>query len=252
MKTNKKSSKKPAVKALPEITANGISISQASKVLEVVDVGLCKGVGQPIPGQMCVEAAVCYALGQPHGDAPYCVHIAVRAYGIALTDADWSSNRARASGMRSIAIAQLGTVSEFDSKAFAVKLAELTIRRIVPISLRAAAKLVTHGADALEAAAVRCETEGTQEAAKYAAESAAMSAEYAAMSAAESAMSAAKCAMYAKCAAEYAAKCAAESAKYAMYAAEYDKVLTIAAEIGVQALRVAGAAGIKLMDRLIK
>jgi len=35
----------------------------ASRVLTVVDQGLCKGVGRRIPGQMCVEAALCYALG---------------------------------------------------------------------------------------------------------------------------------------------------------------------------------------------
>lgn len=50
-----------------------IDISIAKKVLEVVDAGLSSGVGNPIPGQMCVEAAVCYALGLPHGDDPACV-----------------------------------------------------------------------------------------------------------------------------------------------------------------------------------
>lgn len=30
-------------------------------VLEVVDAGLTKGLGEPIPGNMCVEAAVCGA-----------------------------------------------------------------------------------------------------------------------------------------------------------------------------------------------
>lgn len=45
----------------------------ASKVLEVVDAGLVKGLGQPLPGQMCVEAAVCFAMGLPHSDEPTCV-----------------------------------------------------------------------------------------------------------------------------------------------------------------------------------
>jgi hypothetical protein len=35
----------------------------ATKVLETVDAGLVSGVGEPKPGLMCVEAAVCYALG---------------------------------------------------------------------------------------------------------------------------------------------------------------------------------------------
>jgi hypothetical protein len=35
----------------------GIDLRIATKVLEVVDAGLVSGVGKPIPGQMCVEAA---------------------------------------------------------------------------------------------------------------------------------------------------------------------------------------------------
>lgn len=34
----------------------------AVKVLEVVDCGLSSGLGKPEPGNMCVEAAVCYAM----------------------------------------------------------------------------------------------------------------------------------------------------------------------------------------------
>jgi len=44
----------------------------AAKVLAVVDAGLVKGLGEAVPGHMCVEAAVCYALGEPHSDAPSC------------------------------------------------------------------------------------------------------------------------------------------------------------------------------------
>ena len=34
----------------------------ARKVVETVDAGLCSGLGEPRPGEMCVEAAVCFAL----------------------------------------------------------------------------------------------------------------------------------------------------------------------------------------------
>ena len=37
----------------------------ARKVLKTVDAGLCSGKGAPEPGKMCVEAAVCFALGLP-------------------------------------------------------------------------------------------------------------------------------------------------------------------------------------------
>ena len=95
------------------------------KVIETVDAGLCSGVGYPEPGHMCVEAAVCYALGLPHGDEPICVSPAIRALKIRLNDSAWSSNMARASGMRKLAVLQLGTDTGFDDVAFAQQLALL-------------------------------------------------------------------------------------------------------------------------------
>src|SRR5258708_311587 len=83
--------------------------SIARKVLEIVDAGLVNGLGNAVPGQMCVEAAVCFALGEPHGDRPSCVGAAVRAYKIKLNDAAWLSNAARTAGLRHLAIAQLGS-----------------------------------------------------------------------------------------------------------------------------------------------
>src|SRR5688572_33015278 len=112
----------------------------AKKVLWVVDQGLVHGLGVPEPGKLCVEAAVCYAMGLPHSDEPSCVGKAVRAFKIRLNDSRWSSNEARTKGMRKLAIAQLGS-EEIDQQAFAKLVCEGAIRRIVPIALRAAAKL---------------------------------------------------------------------------------------------------------------
>ena len=127
----------------------------AQKVLTTVDAGLCRGVGKPIPGQMCVEAAVCYALGQPHGDEPQCVGAAVRAYKIKLNDSNWSDDKARAKGMRRVAIAQLGS-DEIDQNEFRKEVVIGTVKQLLPIALRAAAKMVPAHAEALEAAAVLC------------------------------------------------------------------------------------------------
>lgn len=33
------------------------------KIHKILDYGLHRGVGKPEPGEMCVEAAICYALG---------------------------------------------------------------------------------------------------------------------------------------------------------------------------------------------
>jgi hypothetical protein len=112
-----------------------LTVDVARKVMEVVDAGLCKGVGKPNPGEMCVEAAVCYALREPHGDNPSCVGAAVRAYKIVLNDANWSSNAARSEGLREIAIAQLGSV-DIDQVKFSEYVALEIIRQVLPSALR--------------------------------------------------------------------------------------------------------------------
>jgi len=239
-------------------------------LLETVDAGLVHGLGKPIPGQMCVEAAISFALGEPHGDGPSCVEPAVRAGKIRLNDArGWSSNQARAKGLRSVAIAQLGSLGVVDPKRYVTRLAELTIRQIVPIAVRAAAKRNPKHGEALLAAALRCEQEGTREsciaardvarnardaaaaayaasadaaaaAAAYAADAAAAAAAYAAAAYAASADAAADAAAYA---AAYADAAAAAAAYAAAAAAERDRVLSLMADLMVQALRECGSPG---------
>lgn len=139
----------------------------AVKVLEVVDAGLVNGVGRPVPGQMCVEAAVCYAMGLPHGDDPQCVSRALRSLKIRLNDSRWSSDTARAKGLRRLAVAQLGSRDVLDDKEFVRRVVELSIRKAAPVALRAAASIhpdSNHKAKLL-AAADRCEKEGTRDAA---------------------------------------------------------------------------------------
>jgi hypothetical protein len=258
-----------------------ITLDQARKVLEVVDAGLCGGIGNPVPGQMCVEAAVCYALGQPHGDEPECVNDAVRRFKIKLNDSPWSSNEARAAGMRRLAIAQLGTSDpSFNEAKFIEVLVEQTIRKIVPHALRAAVKTAKDERKAsLEEAALRCERDGDLGAARnareaadivyaaattayaassaaattaYAASSAASAADYADSYAAKTAAATTAYAATAASAADYADSYAAYAAFYAAYASAADDIaLNMSADIGVQALRAAGAHGIALMDQLI-
>jgi len=195
--------------------------AHAAKVLEVVDAGLCSGLGQPTPGEMCVEAAVCFALGLPHGDDPKCVGAAVRAFKIGLNDAQWSSNEARAKGMREVAIAQLGS-DKIPQKEFVKHVVLGTVQKIVPLALRAAAKLIPAHADKLEAAAVACDIVTTLTAARYAASDAASAASYAA---------------------SYAASAASDAASDAAIAR--DGALSLAASIAVDALRKCRAQGVK-------
>src|SRR5271157_203867 len=145
----------------------------AKRVIEVVDAGLASGVGYPVPGQMCVAAAVCYALGLPHGDDPGCVAPALRALKIRLNDAVWSSNQARARGMRRLAVAQLGSTDVLDETEFVRRIADHAIRVSAPKALRVAAMLIEEkDLGALLAAARRCEDEGSVPAAYAAADAA--------------------------------------------------------------------------------
>ena len=197
----------------------------ARKVLQTVDQGLCRGLGEATPGQMCVEAAVCYAYGLPHSDQPPCVGAAVREFKIRLNDSNWSSNAARAAGMRALAIAQLGSAG-IDQEAFVEMLAEGTIRVVVPMALRAAAaRLSPPQRDKLLAAADVCEREGTEASARAAA--------------------------YAANAAAYAANAAANAAAAAAANAEArDEVLTAAADVALQCLYALGSPGCEYLDLL--
>ena len=133
-----------------------------TKLHAVLDHGLVNGIGVQAPGKMCVEAAVCYAMGLPHSDEPTCVAPALRRLKIRLNDSKWSSNKARAEGMRRLAIAQLGSAGVLDEKEFTRRCADLAIRSCVPSALRAAAKIQKdekHRA-ALLNIADRCERDG--------------------------------------------------------------------------------------------
>ena len=79
-------------------TDSSVSIDEAlaKRLLSVVDAGLVNGMGVPVPGQMCVEAAVCYAMGLPHGDEPSCVSPVLRSLKIRINDSKWSTPGARA------------------------------------------------------------------------------------------------------------------------------------------------------------
>jgi hypothetical protein len=239
-----------------------IDINVARKVLEIVDAGLVRGVGNPKAGQMCVEAAVCYALGLPHGDDPQCVSRALRSLKIRLNDSKWSTNQVRAKGLRRLALIQLGSRDALDDREFAKRVAKLAIQLSVPIALRAVASIHKDHAHvkALRDAANECEREGTRQAAfdakevvskaryaaayaAYASYAAAYAAYASAASAASDAASAASAAAYASAASEASdAASAASAAAYASAAsasaasAASDKSLSDFAEGVVQIL----------------
>ena len=220
----------------------------AQKVKETVSHGLVKGLGKPKLGQMCVEAAVNYACGLPHGDNPSCVGSAVRLFKIRLNDAKWSSNDARAKGMLKIAIAQLGS-NIIDQVAFAkiVVFKTITVLMVAILNdngyneeaiLCENSKTLLEAKDniwsiknKLYAVAAGNVADASAYAANVASAYAANAAEAAAYAAAEAA------AAYAAAdAAEAAAEAAAYAAAEAAEAAATDKYLLISANICLEAL----------------
>jgi hypothetical protein len=173
----------------------------AAKVLSVIDAGLVSGLGTPEPGKMCIEAAVNYALGAPHGDKPACVSPALRDLKINLNDANWSTNAARTKGLRRLGIAQLGSAGVLDEREFTTRVARFAIRTCVPQALRSAASVAVNDAHKakLLAHADKCESEPTEANAREA--DAAAYAAYAADAAANAAYAAAYAASNANAAA---------------------------------------------------
>lgn len=140
-----------------------------SKLTEIVSAGLVKGLGTPEPGKLCLEAAICLALGEAHGDKPSCVAAPDNAFAIRLQDAYPGTPEERAKLFLPLGLAQLGTAGT-DRKPWAKLLVEGTIRKVLPMWLRNAAEKQsdkTHRA-ALLAAADKCESDGTQESAMHA------------------------------------------------------------------------------------
>lgn len=200
----------------------------AAKVLNVVDQGLVSGMGEPVPGQMCVEAAVCYAMGLPHSDQPTCVGEAVRRFKISLNDARWPSDEARTKGMRKLAVAQLGSES-IDQRAFADYVVVETIKRLLPLTLRHAGESNQKHAVALEEVAQACE-KATRETAY------------------ELAVAAKKVSALARKDASADAAAYAADAAYASAAKSKQlQYLTLAAEIGLEALIVCKSPGVEYL-----
>lgn len=105
---------------------------------EALSRGLCEGLGDQ-DGQMCVEAAVCYAMGEPHGDDPKCVEPSVASFKIRLNDSTgWEDEFSRAAGLRRVGIAQLGSKGVVKEAKFAELLLVHCVRRLIPAVVKAA------------------------------------------------------------------------------------------------------------------
>jgi hypothetical protein len=128
----KKTKIKQAFCLRPKQQTDVVDKNAALRVLGVLKKGIVNGLGNPIPGQMCVEAAVSYAMGYEHSDKPRCVSDYISDLKIALNDRIWSSNFVRARGLRRVAIAQLGS-DEIEDSDFAEAFYRAFLRRLLPV-----------------------------------------------------------------------------------------------------------------------
>ena len=222
---------------------------------EIISHGLVRGLGRPEPGELCVEAAICLALGEHHSDSPSCVADPDRQFGVLINDAEWSSDQVRADALLPLALAQLGTAGT-DRRRWACELALLTVQRVLPLALRAVG-LDEHAA-ACERAATLEEAARTANAARSAARSAyyaANAARSAAFAVADADRSAANAAAYAAVAASYyainAAVNAADSAYYASYYA-INAADSVAASASASASANAAASAVNDPDRVLR
>lgn len=201
-----------------------ITAFDVKKFDSILSRGLSQGLGDR-GKQVCIEAAICEAMNLPHSDDPKCVSKAVRSFKISLNDSSWSNPQARAEGLRDLGLAQLGSLGVVDDVTFATKLAEKTIRILIPTLFRT----LFPGNPALLAAAQRCEDEGTVDAAR-----------------------AARAASYAARYASYAASEASDAARVASDASDAsdaDAFLKLSAQLAMETLRELNAPGLALLEK---
>ncbi len=106
------------MKKLKSLLPEGFCLA---KYNEVIDRGLCDGIGEQ-DGKMCIEAAVCYAMGMAHDDDPKCVADDVRNFKINLNDRNWSTDEARSEGLYDLGIAQLGSKGKVKDQDFSAEM----------------------------------------------------------------------------------------------------------------------------------
>ena len=135
--------------------------------------GLCSGAGDGV-NAVCVEQAIALAFGmeltdKPELDEKSCIARCVAEFKRNLNDCNWSSPSARSKGLRRLAYEQIGSKG-IDCKFFAKRLAELTIRELLPPLFRIVAEMHDEPHKArMKEAADRCENDGDELAADAAA-----------------------------------------------------------------------------------
>lgn len=115
---------------------HGVTLEVAKKIVALANKGVTSGLGTPQPGKMCIEAVVCYALGEGHNDAPSCVQHDVRDFKIDLNDTvGWLTNMSRGRGLKRLGLAQLGSEGVINGREFNAEVLRLILCKYVPQDL---------------------------------------------------------------------------------------------------------------------
>ena len=142
------------------------TIDHARKILELAPLGLVYGKGIPEPGKMCIEALVCYVMGQKHGDEPQCVSSVDRRWKIATNDwAGWPDDVTRGKALARVGVCQLGTAG-MDRAPWLREFASQRIRRVLPMLLRLHAWRYPDQWSEVEPLIARCVEDGKDVAAR--------------------------------------------------------------------------------------
>lgn len=115
-----------------------ITRNLVEQLSQTIDKGLSDGLGKPAPGQMCVEAAICYVNGWEHNDEPKCVNPTIRDFSINLNDSlSFKNRQSRAKALKRFAIAQLGTKNQKNiGRKFASQATLVYIQKWYPLFIR--------------------------------------------------------------------------------------------------------------------
>jgi len=209
------------------------------KLKQIFARGLVSGIGDT--NQTCIEGAISLACGGDLSDSPACVANPDREFSIKINDASWSSNAARAEALLPLALAQIGTTGR-DRSAWVKSVALGTIRRVLPMALRAVAtissdkhkKPLNDAADKCANAVDLSAASAASAAASDAARDARDAASAAASAAAWAATAAARDAARAAASAASAARAASAAARDAAWAAR-DAVLRESVAVALDA-----------------
>ena len=114
----------------------------ALKVLESINGALRMGAGNGEGQDVCVMQAIARAVGLPASDdhVEECVGTAVSAFNRRLNDCSWSSDTARAEGMKALGVASIGS-NQLNQMEFGKLMFVRGTQRLLPFVFREIAKI---------------------------------------------------------------------------------------------------------------